>query len=62
MNDLSLRLWLALGMLFDLMAGCILGSFFKAVQSLTGNGVYTLLLNVDFLPIPESSACPYSLL
>ncbi|MCR8632497.1 hypothetical protein [Paenibacillus radicis (ex Xue et al. 2023)] len=34
------------------------GLFFKAVQSLTGSGVYTVLLNVDFLPIPKWFGLP----
>lgn len=34
-----------------LFAGIILGLFLKLVQSLTGLKVYTLLLNVDYIPI-----------
>lgn len=39
------------GIWLGLWSGIALGLFFKLVQALTGSLVYTLLLNVDFLPL-----------
>lgn len=33
------------------VTGLVLGFFLKGVQLFTGEGVYTLLLNVDFIPV-----------
>ncbi|MGF7049827.1 hypothetical protein J2T13_004350 [Paenibacillus sp. DS2015] len=38
------------GIVVGLISGIVLGLFFKAVQRVTDIGVYTLLLNVDFMP------------
>ncbi|QPQ33819.1 hypothetical protein [Lysinibacillus sp. JNUCC-52] len=40
------------------VAGCILGAFFKVVENLTGSRVYTLLLNVDYIPILNNFRFP----
>ncbi|MCK6074790.1 hypothetical protein [Paenibacillus silvae] len=41
--------WLS-GIITGLISGVSLGFFLKAVQALTGEKVYTLLLNIDFVP------------
>ncbi|MFD7525276.1 hypothetical protein [Paenibacillus chitinolyticus] len=38
------------GFAFGLVPGAILALFFKAVEYFAGSRVYTLLLNVDFIP------------
>ncbi|MFJ5791863.1 hypothetical protein ACIP9G_17510 [Lysinibacillus sp. NPDC093197] len=40
------------------VAGCIFGAFFKVVENLTGSRVYTLLLNVDYIPIIKNFRFP----
>ncbi|MGE7842742.1 hypothetical protein ACQKNX_18370 [Lysinibacillus sp. NPDC093712] len=40
------------------VAGCIFGAFFKVVENLTGSRVYTLLLNVDYIPILKNFRFP----
>lgn len=40
------------------VAGCIFGAFFKVVENLTGIRVYTLLLNVDYIPIIKNYRFP----
>lgn len=40
-----------LGIRIGLVSGVLLGLFFRIVQQATGSKVYTLLLNVDFLPL-----------
>ncbi len=46
------------GALIGLLAGTLLGLVLKAFQLLTDIGVYTLLLNVDFLPFFGSILWP----
>ncbi|WP_405155727.1 hypothetical protein [Paenibacillus sp. FSL K6-0108] len=46
------------GVLTGVSSGLVLGFFLKAIQTYTGEKVYTLLLNIDFVPwlpptIPE---------
>ncbi len=42
------------GATLGIVAGCVLGVFLKIVEQTTGEKVYTLLLNVDFIPhIPQ---------
>jgi flagellar biosynthesis protein FliR len=41
--------WLS-GIITGIVSGVVLGLFLKAVQTLTGEKVYTLLLNIDFVP------------
>ncbi|WP_342554740.1 hypothetical protein [Paenibacillus sp. FSL R7-0652] len=41
--------WLS-GIVTGFVSGFVLGFFLKAVQALTGENVYTLLLNIDFMP------------
>ncbi|MEK4053168.1 hypothetical protein MHB84_05915 [Paenibacillus sp. FSL F4-0087] len=38
------------GILTGLTSGMVLGFFLKAIQTYTGEKVYTLLLNIDFVP------------
>ncbi|PWW45352.1 MULTISPECIES: hypothetical protein [Paenibacillus] len=38
------------GVLTGLTSGLVLGFFLKAIQTYTGEKVYTLLLNIDFVP------------
>ncbi|SHN73834.1 hypothetical protein SAMN04487896_3316 [Paenibacillus sp. ov031] len=38
------------GVLTGLTSGLVLGFFLKALQTYTGEKVYTLLLNIDFVP------------
>lgn len=40
------------------VAGCLFGAFFKAVENLTGSRVYTLLVNVDYIPILKNYRFP----
>jgi hypothetical protein len=47
-----------LGLWIGLISGVMLGLFFKLVQQATGSGVYTLLLNVDFLPLSSWLGLP----
>ncbi|WP_235533180.1 hypothetical protein [Paenibacillus sp. Leaf72] len=42
---------LALAAAVGAVAGVLLGLYMKAVQQLTGETVYTLLLNVDYIPL-----------
>ncbi|WP_179232631.1 hypothetical protein [Paenibacillus rigui] len=46
------------GMLYGLVSGVGLALFLKAVQAMTGSRVYTLLLNVDFVPWNELMGRP----
>ncbi|TYR79903.1 hypothetical protein FZC66_12235 [Priestia megaterium] len=39
------------GIVIGLLSGSVLGLCLKLVESVTGKKVYTLLLNVDFIPI-----------
>ncbi|WP_458119710.1 hypothetical protein [Paenibacillus sp. Z6-24] len=39
------------GIIAGLLSGVLLGFFLKWIQLLTGSGVYTLLLNIDFVPM-----------
>jgi hypothetical protein len=43
------------------VAGILLGLFFKAIQFTTGLKVYTLLLNVDYIPILNRFTFPESI-
>jgi hypothetical protein len=43
------------------VAGILLGLFFKAIQFSTGLKVYTLLLNVDYIPILNRFTFPESI-
>lgn len=45
-------------MIASLVAGCLFGIFFKVVENLTGSRVYTLLLNVDYIPILKNYRFP----
>ncbi|WP_338553625.1 hypothetical protein [Paenibacillus sp. KS-LC4] len=47
---------LALAAAAGVGAGLLLGLFMKAVQQLTGQPVYTLLLNVDYIPLLKELA------
>ncbi|WP_145333433.1 hypothetical protein [Paenibacillus xylanexedens] len=38
------------GIITGIVGGVFLGLFLKAVQTITGEKVYTLLLNIDFVP------------
>ncbi|MGB7998675.1 MAG: hypothetical protein WCF60_01035 [Anaerobacillus sp.] len=40
-----------LGLLAGTISGIVLGLILKSIQAITGELVYTLLLNVDFIPI-----------
>ncbi|MFJ7668877.1 hypothetical protein ACIQXI_17515 [Lysinibacillus sp. NPDC097195] len=40
------------------VAGCLFGVLLKAVEKLTDNRVYTLLLNVDYIPILKNFRFP----
>ncbi|MDQ1911664.1 hypothetical protein RAC89_14765 [Paenibacillus sp. GD4] len=42
------------GFTLGLAAGVVLGLFLRTVQQLTGSQVYTLLLNIDFLPVADA--------
>ncbi|ARF14090.1 hypothetical protein [Sporosarcina ureae] len=46
------------GTWIGIVTGIFLAVFLKAVQSLTGHKVYTLLLNVDYIPIIKEYAFP----
>lgn len=49
-NSLKVPLpWLS-GIITGIVSGVFLGLFLKVVQTLTGEKVYTLLLNIDFVP------------
>lgn len=41
---------IAAGFWAGILSGCLLGIFLKAAESLTGKRVYTLLINIDFVP------------
>ncbi|MGN7411506.1 hypothetical protein [Paenibacillus sp. SAF-068] len=41
--------WIS-GILTGLLSGVVLGFFLKVIQGYTGEQVYTLLLNIDFVP------------
>ncbi|WP_156290142.1 hypothetical protein [Oceanobacillus salinisoli] len=45
-----MKLWIKL-IVIGVISGFILGEFFKFIQHVTGKGVYTLLLNVDYIPV-----------
>ncbi|MBN8207324.1 hypothetical protein JI666_01030 [Bacillus sp. NTK071] len=47
-----------LGLIAGTISGIALGLILKAIQALTGNLVYTLLLNIDFIPIIGSINWP----
>ncbi|MCM3135451.1 hypothetical protein M3629_21975 [Paenibacillus polysaccharolyticus] len=49
-NSLKLSLPWFSGIITGIVSGIFLGLFLKAVQALTGEKVYTLLLNIDFVP------------
>lgn len=38
------------GIIAGLVSGVLLGFFLKWIELLTGSGVYTMLLNIDFVP------------
>ncbi|MFX3650929.1 MAG: hypothetical protein ACE3K2_03885 [Paenibacillus sp.] len=42
--------WIS-GILTGVLSGVILGFFLKVIQANTGEQVYTLLLNIDFVPV-----------
>ncbi|PIC57598.1 hypothetical protein CSV80_08400 [Sporosarcina sp. P12(2017)] len=46
------------GTWIGIITGIFLAVFLKAVQSITGHKVYTLLLNVDYIPIIKEYALP----
>ncbi|PIC76587.1 hypothetical protein CSV74_09845 [Sporosarcina sp. P19] len=46
------------GTWIGIVTGIFLAAFLKSVQSLTGHKVYTLLLNVDYIPIIKEYAFP----
>ena len=37
--------------IYGMIAGLVLTLFFKVIHSMTGYKVYTLLLNIDYIPI-----------
>ncbi|MFP3786948.1 hypothetical protein, partial [Burkholderia sp. SIMBA_024] len=41
--------WIS-GILTGILSGVVLGFFLKTIQFYTGEKVYTLLLNIDFVP------------
>ncbi|ETT38875.1 hypothetical protein NSQ20_07445 [Paenibacillus sp. FSL K6-1122] len=41
--------WIS-GILTGILSGVVLGFFLKMIQAITGEKVYTLLLNIDFVP------------
>lgn len=41
-----------------LLAGLVLNFFFKAIEHLSGEKVYTLLLNVDYIPLLKEYSFP----
>ncbi|WP_145320377.1 hypothetical protein [Paenibacillus xylanexedens] len=41
--------WIS-GLLTGILSGVVLGFFLKVIQACTGEQVYTLLLNIDFVP------------
>ncbi|MFZ3588094.1 hypothetical protein ACOI1C_02215 [Bacillus sp. DJP31] len=43
--------WYTVGIMSGLISGVVLGLFLKLIQIVTHIKVYTLLLNVDFMPI-----------
>lgn len=49
-NSLKLSLPWFPGIITGIVSGVFLGLFLKVVQTLTGEKVYTLLLNIDFIP------------
>lgn len=49
----DLRRTVLWGVLFGLWTGAALGLFLKLVQATAGSLVYTLLLNVDFIPLTD---------
>ncbi|WP_313237144.1 hypothetical protein [Sporosarcina ureae] len=46
------------GTWIGIITGIFLAVFLKALQSITGHKVYTLLLNVDYIPIIKEYAFP----
>ncbi|ARJ39255.1 hypothetical protein SporoP8_10460 [Sporosarcina ureae] len=46
------------GIWIGLLTGVFLAMFLKFMQSITGHKVYTLLLNVDYIPIVKEYAFP----
>lgn len=42
----------------SIIAGCLFGAFLKVVEKLTDSRVYTLLLNVDYIPIIKNFRFP----
>jgi len=49
------------GALAGLIAGVVLGLLLKMLQAMTGARVYTLLLNIDFVPIRISELAEFML-
>jgi len=45
-----LKRYMLQGIVAGLVSGMVLGFFLKWIQQLTGSGVYTMLLNIDFVP------------
>ncbi|PIC70024.1 hypothetical protein CSV77_11115 [Sporosarcina sp. P16b] len=46
------------GTWIGIITGVFLAIFFKIIQSITGHKVYTLLLNVDYIPIVKEYVFP----
>ncbi len=53
--------WFTVGILSGFISGVVLGIFLKLVEIVTQIKVYTLLLNVDFIPIIRRQAWPESI-
>jgi hypothetical protein len=50
-REMIFKTFLYKGTISGIIAGMLLGASLKIVQAVTGHQVYTLLLNVDFIPV-----------
>ncbi|MBM7703365.1 hypothetical protein [Metabacillus iocasae] len=49
------------GITIGLISGSVLGLFLKWIETITGKKVYTLLLNIDFIPVIGAVTWPESI-